>query len=263
MGRMLTGCSSRGGGSSSSWVTCAAPVARSGLTWWCPSTPRSSNTAATSASTTWRRWSGTRSPTRPSRWKTGRPSSGSPTSRTPSSRTTSSSSSCNGNRAVTVAPPPRCACSVSSTSDRTRPGSTRSSPCAGRQRASHPAPYPVELVEPLIRMFSFVGDTVLDPFAGTGTTCLAAARCARNSVGIEIEPAYHRMACQRLAQTARAERLPRRSGRRTCQPGAEWNGTFKLLETFRTTFAGTRLQAPQLDAREQDRAPALRRPPRA
>jgi len=77
----------------------------------------------------------------------------------------------------------------------------------GASTRSHPAPYPVELVEPLVRMFSFVGDTVLDPFSGTGTTGLAAARCARNSVGIEIEPTYHRMASQRLVQAARAERL--------------------------------------------------------
>jgi DNA modification methylase len=77
----------------------------------------------------------------------------------------------------------------------------------GASTRSHPAPYPVELVEPLVRMFSFVGDTVLDPFSGTGTTGLAAARCARNSVGLEIEPTYHRMASQRLVQAARAEGL--------------------------------------------------------
>jgi DNA modification methylase len=78
----------------------------------------------------------------------------------------------------------------------------------GASTRLHPAPYPVELVEPLVRMFSFVGDTVLDPFAGTGTTALAAARSARNSVSIEIESAYHRMASQRLAQAVRTERLP-------------------------------------------------------
>jgi DNA modification methylase len=78
----------------------------------------------------------------------------------------------------------------------------------GASTRSHPAPYPVELVEPLIRMFSFVGDTVLDPFSGTGTTSLAAVRCGRNSVGIEIERGYHRMAVQRLAQAVSAERLP-------------------------------------------------------
>jgi modification methylase len=47
-------------------------------------------------------------------------------------------------------------------------------------------------------MFSFAGDTVLDPFAGTGTTLLAAARCGRNSIGIEIEPSYVKKTKQRL-----------------------------------------------------------------
>ena len=62
----------------------------------------------------------------------------------------------------------------------------------------HPAPFPVSLAERLVRMFSFVGDTVLDPFMGTGTTNLAAALWGRNSVGFEIEPKYHRMALNRL-----------------------------------------------------------------
>jgi site-specific DNA-methyltransferase (adenine-specific) len=47
-------------------------------------------------------------------------------------------------------------------------------------------------------MFSFVGDTVLDPFMGTGRTALAAARCHRNSINVEIEPSYFRMARKRL-----------------------------------------------------------------
>jgi modification methylase len=76
----------------------------------------------------------------------------------------------------------------------------------GASTRSHPAPYPVELVEPLIRMFSFVGDTVLDPFAGTGTTALAALRSGRNSIGFEIEALYHRLAVQRLKDAQKAER---------------------------------------------------------
>ena len=51
-------------------------------------------------------------------------------------------------------------------------------------------------------MFSFHGDTVLDPFCGSGTTMIAAMRCNRNSVGIEIDPAYCRMAMQRLQNEA-------------------------------------------------------------
>jgi len=47
-------------------------------------------------------------------------------------------------------------------------------------------------------MFSFIRDTVLDPFMGTGTTLLAAARSRRNSIGVEIEPAYIKMAKTRL-----------------------------------------------------------------
>lgn len=61
-------------------------------------------------------------------------------------------------------------------------------------RTGHPAPYPVELAERLIRMFSFAGDTVLDPFLGTGSTTLAAIRTGRNSIGNEIEPKYLKIA---------------------------------------------------------------------
>jgi DNA modification methylase len=64
----------------------------------------------------------------------------------------------------------------------------------GASTRDHPAPYPVELAERLIRMFSFVGDTVLDPFMGTGTTTVAAARCGRNSIGCEIDAHYFEMA---------------------------------------------------------------------
>ncbi len=54
----------------------------------------------------------------------------------------------------------------------------------------------------LIRMFSFVGDTVLDPFMGTGTTTLAAPKSGRNSIGVEIDPAYHKAACHRVKSEA-------------------------------------------------------------
>lgn len=60
----------------------------------------------------------------------------------------------------------------------------------GASTKYHPAPYPLELASRLIRMFSFVGDTVLDPFLGTGTTTLAAANCGRNSIGYEIDKDY-------------------------------------------------------------------------
>jgi DNA modification methylase len=69
----------------------------------------------------------------------------------------------------------------------------------GASTRQHPAPYPVELAERLIRMFSFVGDTVLDPFLGTGTTTVAAARTGRNSIGFEVDPHYFEMAHTRIA----------------------------------------------------------------
>jgi len=56
----------------------------------------------------------------------------------------------------------------------------------GASTPKHPAPFPLELAERLVKMFSFVGDVVLDPFVGTGTTMVAAAKWGRNSVGVEM-----------------------------------------------------------------------------
>ena len=78
----------------------------------------------------------------------------------------------------------------------------------GASTRDHPAPYPVQLADRLIRMFSFVGDTVLDPFLGTGTTSVAAALVGRNSIGFEIEPAFADMAFDRLRTLTSQRRLP-------------------------------------------------------
>jgi DNA modification methylase len=69
----------------------------------------------------------------------------------------------------------------------------------GASTKNHPAPYPPELAERLVRMFSFVGDTVLDPFLGTGTTSVAAAKWGRNSIGVEVDPHYFQMAAKRVS----------------------------------------------------------------
>ncbi len=69
----------------------------------------------------------------------------------------------------------------------------------GTSNPQHPAPYPVEFAERLVRMFSFVGDTVLDPFMGTGTTSLACAQWGRNSIGIELDDRYFQLARTRIA----------------------------------------------------------------
>jgi len=72
----------------------------------------------------------------------------------------------------------------------------------GASTQNHPAPFPLELANRLVRMFSFWGDTVLDPFCGTGTTMIAAMKCGRNSIGIDVDAAYCRMSAERLKREA-------------------------------------------------------------
>lgn len=69
----------------------------------------------------------------------------------------------------------------------------------GASTRQHPAPFPESLAERLIRMFSFVGDTVLDPFSGTATTSVAAMSCGRNSIGYEVDETYVAMGRKRMA----------------------------------------------------------------
>jgi DNA modification methylase len=73
----------------------------------------------------------------------------------------------------------------------------------GASTRNHPAPFPLELAARLIRMFSFVGDTVLDPFTGTGTSNLAAAQWGRHSIGVEIDKKYFDSAVRRLEVESR------------------------------------------------------------
>jgi len=68
----------------------------------------------------------------------------------------------------------------------------------GASTREHPAPFPISVPERLIKLFSFAGDTVLDPFVGTGSTMLAAMRTGRHSIGNDIEPAYLSIAKKRM-----------------------------------------------------------------
>lgn len=72
----------------------------------------------------------------------------------------------------------------------------------GASTRNHPAPFPLELAIRIVKMFSFTGDTVLDPFCGSGTTMIASIRSGRNSIGVEIEPEYCRMAARQLKAEA-------------------------------------------------------------
>jgi DNA modification methylase len=71
----------------------------------------------------------------------------------------------------------------------------------GASTRNHPAPFPYELADRLVKMFSFVGDTVVDPFCGTATTMLAALKNGRNSMGVEIDETYCATALKRLQET--------------------------------------------------------------
>ncbi len=83
---------------------------------------------------------------------------------------------------------------------------------SGQLRSAHPAPYPPAIPQRLIKMFSFASDTVLDPFAGTGTTALAAMQLGRNSISVDIEESYVELMMSRLI----ASELP---GVMTCSTG--------------------------------------------
>jgi site-specific DNA-methyltransferase (adenine-specific) len=68
----------------------------------------------------------------------------------------------------------------------------------GASTKKHPAPFPEELAYRLIRMFSFAGDTVLDPFGGLGTTAIAALQTDRNVILVECDPQYAKEAQKRI-----------------------------------------------------------------
>ena len=70
-----------------------------------------------------------------------------------------------------------------------------------KKRAGHPAPFPVELPRRCIKMFSFVGDTILDPFLGSGATLIACQETKRKGIGIELDKKYCAVAEKRLKET--------------------------------------------------------------
>ncbi|MBI5208015.1 MAG: site-specific DNA-methyltransferase [Candidatus Firestonebacteria bacterium] len=70
-----------------------------------------------------------------------------------------------------------------------------------KKRVGHPAPFPVELPRRCVKLFSFVGDTILDPFLGSGSTLLACLKNGRKGIGIDIDKKYCELAkCRLLAE---------------------------------------------------------------
>jgi site-specific DNA-methyltransferase (adenine-specific) len=75
-------------------------------------------------------------------------------------------------------------------------------PAVSARQVGHPAPFPEELPRRLIELYTYQGEVVLDPFMGSGTTCVAALRSGRHYLGYEIDPEYVRLAEKRLRQAA-------------------------------------------------------------
>lgn len=74
-------------------------------------------------------------------------------------------------------------------------------PTVSAKRIGHPAPFPEELPRRLIHLYTFKGDVVLDPFCGSGTTCLSALKSGRHYIGYDIEEKYIELANERLRQS--------------------------------------------------------------
>ncbi len=81
-------------------------------------------------------------------------------------------------------------------------------PAVSAKRIGHPAPFPEELPHRLIQLYTFVGDVVLDPFCGSGTTCLSALKSGRHYIGYDIEAEYIKLANDRISQFASQIHLP-------------------------------------------------------
>ena len=73
-------------------------------------------------------------------------------------------------------------------------------PAERASKVGHPAPFPVELPYRLIQLYTFEGEIILDPFVGSGTTCIAALKIKRKYIGYEIEKKYCELAENRIKQ---------------------------------------------------------------
>ena len=67
-----------------------------------------------------------------------------------------------------------------------------------KRKVGHPTPFPIELPKRCIKLFSYVGDTILDPFLGSGSTLVACSQTGRKGIGIKIDRGYCEMAKQRV-----------------------------------------------------------------
>jgi len=80
-------------------------------------------------------------------------------------------------------------------------------PAVSARQIGHPAPFPEELPHRLIQLYTFKGDVVIDPFVGSGSTCLSAVKNKRNYIGYDINPDYVKLAERRIYNYTRQLRL--------------------------------------------------------
>jgi site-specific DNA-methyltransferase (adenine-specific) len=76
-----------------------------------------------------------------------------------------------------------------------------------KKRVGHPAPFPIELPRRCIKLFSYVGDIILDPFLGSGSTLIAAYQNKRKGVGVEIDQKYFDLSIKRITETCNLDQL--------------------------------------------------------
>jgi DNA modification methylase len=80
------------------------------------------------------------------------------------------------------------------------------------KKVGHPAPFPVQLASRVIKLYSYIGDVVLDPFMGSGTTCVAAKKTGRHYVGFDISPEYCKLSEDRISGTKLGETVNKENG---------------------------------------------------
>ncbi|MGH9094046.1 MAG: DNA-methyltransferase, partial [Acidimicrobiales bacterium] len=118
------------------------------------------------------------------------------------------------------------------------------------RRVQHPAPFPIELPQRLIELFTFTDDLVLDPFLGSGTTAVAAVRTGRRYVGYDTDPGYIRLAQGRVDAELRRLReavgAPSTSGPSTSAGSAAPARAAEMVEAAGFTIVGRKRKVPGL-----------------
>lgn len=128
-------------------------------------------------------------------------------------------------------------------------------PSESARRVGHPAPFPVELPEKLIELYTFAGDLVLDPFMGSGSTLVAASRTDRRYVGYDLDPGYVELATARVhdeghppfvepdrlvGSKERLEQVLTEAGFETEGPNVRLKGSGMTVQSIATDAAGGR-----------------------